>query len=99
MEFPWAQVGRKVVCLHALWNRGIGEITPVEGGVYTIRAVELSPQGKVGLRFVEIVNAPRHYLDDYGETIFYAGLFRPLTDITVFKDMLKRAPKKVTEDA
>jgi hypothetical protein len=98
-------VGQQVVCVdddytnHPAWvvvpNR------PVRGSVYTIREVcevtyETGPD--IGLRLIEVVNAPICWRDGVAEHAFHRQRFRPLrkTSIEVFERMLIKAPETVS---
>jgi hypothetical protein len=93
-------VGQKVVCVNARFERlGLrSEITPLEGRVYTIRAIDPSRGGPsvACLLLNEIINAPREYADGFRECAFRATRFRPVvnTNIEVFQRMLAPAPKQ-----
>lgn len=94
-------VGQKVVCVRDEWITLAGESTPKAGVIYTIRNIEAADAGEDGvyLQLVEIVNAPRPYIDGHKESAFWSLGFRPVverkTDISVFTEMLKTAPETV----
>lgn len=73
-------VGQKVVCVRRFdcdlpHNP---EIYPVEGCVYTVRAVHWSIRcQQPALLLEEIRNAPRQYSDRYCEARFLSSRFRP----------------------
>jgi len=75
-----------------------GEAIPVFGPVYTIRDIFVCA-GQELLRFVEIVNEPRVYLEGYQECGFNAKYFRPITErktsIEIFKAMLNPSKTEV----
>lgn len=94
-------VGQKVECIKRdRWTFFSGEIVPVFKGIYTIRAIDVDPEGTF-LRFVEIVNAPAEYDNGYGECSFWIRRFRPVverkTDISIFTAIL--TPKKAKVEA
>lgn len=96
--------GQKVTMIHnnGSWVSEYGEIVPQFGVVYTIRDI-FEGDGRVYLRFAEIVNAAFEYLDGFMECAFKARRFRPVverkTSIECFTRLLKNAPVRVTEDA
>lgn len=60
------------------------------GGEYTIRGARYDSAGEAGYVLEEIVNREINtVMDGRGEPHFYEGHFRPLTDISVFTEMLK----------
>ena len=93
-------VGMRVVCVQDDWCCQQGEAAPRRNKVYTIR--EVTAYGPhVGLRLREIVNAPRHYIESFGECYFGCQFFRPLeekkTDISVFQRLLVGASVRESE--
>lgn len=68
-------VGMRVVCVddNFLSHGTRGEITPSNGGIYTIR--EITP--RYAFRLVEIVNKPLEYKQGFGECSFQPRRFRP----------------------
>lgn len=95
-------VGQKVTPKRdAPWpDRGVGEMLPQFGEVYTIIEIEGHPTGP-GLRFAELRNTPRHYKGGFCEVMYCAAEFRPVvdnkreTDISVFKKLLNNIPVEV----
>lgn len=98
------RIGQKVVCVRkAKYPNSLhgDEITVKVGVVYTIRELYAIPEnGHLGLRFLEIRNEPRQYLNAFMECGFYANRFRPLverkTDISIFTRMLTPSKEKVS---
>jgi hypothetical protein len=87
------RIGQKVTQVRDIrWVSINGEITPSFGVVYTIRTIH-EVDGKPYLRFYEIKNQPRKYLDCDAEMAFGAWAFRPVcdrpTDISIFKKALE----------
>jgi hypothetical protein len=88
------RVGQKVVCIN---NRNlVYAVAPVLGRIYTIRIIQgkvLKPHRGVGIILDEIVNGLHSNGREYG---YYSDRFRPVverkTDISVFTEMLTRAP-------
>ncbi len=91
-------VGQKVRCVaEGTWAKARAMhpdlSVPVKGGIYTVR--EVTNFGVPGIRLVEIVNPPHLYKEGYAENAWawYSSKgkleFRPLTDISIFKEMLK----------
>jgi hypothetical protein len=74
------------------------ETIPEFGRVYTIRAVSLM-WGREFLRFVEIVNPIKLFVEGLDEVVFPARNFRPVierkTDISIFTSMLTPNRQKV----
>jgi hypothetical protein len=71
--------GMKAVCVDDRFDRSYFNTTdvyPIKGRTYTVRDVMIE-DGDVGLRLVEIVNAPRA-VQGYVESAFIATGFRPL---------------------
>ena len=90
--------GQKVVCIKDAENEKY--IAGANGGrlnvVYTIRDIRECPwTGEVGLLLEEIIN-PLHPIWET-EWLLQCDRFRPVTDITIFTDMLKEVDQK--EDA
>ena len=53
------EIGQQVVCIDDRWDpqgRAVHETFPVKGGVYTIREMSTAYDGRLALRFEEIVN-------------------------------------------
>ncbi|MQB37627.1 hypothetical protein DXT97_12575 [Agrobacterium tumefaciens] len=92
-------VGQKVVCVQNwfaeqhLTASVLGITLPVEGGVYTIRSIDVLSTDDVHVRLDEIHNPELGY-SDFGfiEQAFCQTCFRPVvqrkTDISIFTDML-----------
>lgn len=84
--------GDMVVCLRTPnWTGGLNVLVPVADGVYTVRAVLFSPEGRAGFRFEELRNPPLEYADgDHGEPVFDAVNFRKIKppDIGVLRDIV-----------
>lgn len=91
-------VGQKVVCILDFPDRGLSELQPVKGSIYTVRAIDCFPQGEA-LRLYELVNIPGRYAEGVGETSFGTSAFRPVverkTDISIFQQMLTPSTNKV----
>ena len=69
---PALKVGQKVTCINASgFARPYGELVPILGGIYTVRAV-------VGpcVRLKEIVNVPQRYQEGVVECLFTATRFK-----------------------
>jgi hypothetical protein len=86
------RIGQKVTQTHDFrWMAINGEVTPKFGIVYTVRTIH-DFDSKTYLRFYELKNEPRKYLDCEAEMAFAAHWFRPIcdrpTDIRVFKALL-----------
>src|SRR3990167_8365123 len=94
--------GRKVVCVVGTWLRAHLQpmvIFPRKDVVYTVRDVgeywhpQVAGFG-VGIRLVEITNAPQQYADGYNEISFGLQGFRPLderaTDISSLTALLQQ---------
>ncbi len=101
------QVGQKVRCTargdwsktRARWAE-YGASVPVRGGIYTVREITSRHDG-VGILLVEVVN-PK--IPGYGIEIAWAlhaddghPEFLPITDISVFKEILNKIPTKENE--
>jgi hypothetical protein len=90
------EVGQVVVCVNAEGledHARIGRV-PVEGGVYTVRAVEIR-DGEVALTLAEIVNQVLEWPGgNVGEVAFLASRFRPAkrTSLEDFEKLLAPAP-------
>ena len=106
MAYDW-HVGQRVVCVDGKielsrvykWER-----LPVEGSIYTIRAiVPCDDVGPVAFRLVEIRNRPAKYETRVRELSFLARRFRPVVergaDISVFTSILDRLPAREPVDA
>jgi len=72
------KVGQKVVCVCAFKRRTIGEITPVNGQTYTVRAEWTSDEQYIQLE--EIHNPRRYYVEGFDECGFSASGFRPVIE-------------------
>ena len=94
------EIGQRVICTNAkptsAKRKTLGEIYPVEGQVYTIRATRVW-HGEPGVHLEEIVNQPRKYVGGVDEVWFRASRFAPIkkTDISVFLKMLEPTPERV----
>jgi hypothetical protein len=86
-----------VVCVDASGIYEEVKHPPVEGGVYTVRA--LRPWGPgYALLLTELHNEPCLWADDnFGEIAFLAERFRPAvqTSLDVFEKMLAPSPKEM----
>ena len=71
------KVGQKVVCISDYDYPERWEDLPQKDKTYTIREVE-TYKGGTYLRFNEIINQPRQYVEVYYEIIFDKVDFRPL---------------------
>lgn len=94
-------VGQMVVCVDDYVHPRyvvFGEVLPVKGMVYTIRSFDRVDE-ELCLMLEEIVNAPRHYRQGFGECSFRPHRFRPVrqTSIEQFTSILNQAPQR--EDA
>ena len=85
-------VGQKVVCVDTFPYKGKpGGIN--EGEVYTIREIvdfispDLQRHG-ICVYLKEVIRPPWHGV----EVPFFAKRFRPVTDISIFEEMLNNAP-------
>jgi hypothetical protein len=96
------RVGQRVVCVKRdAWTDALSQLPleadnfPVFGMVYTVRTIDAA-HGNLYLRFEEIVNAPRNYVNGLDECNFWAARFRPVkeTDISIFTAMLAPTPKQ-----
>jgi hypothetical protein len=97
------RVGMKVVCISSGWvaNGGcVGDtILPERGSVYTVRWIGPSAIGSSGtfIRLHEIHNRLVNFSDGPMEAYFEASFFRPIverkTDISIFREILRRASK------
>jgi hypothetical protein len=91
-------VGQKVVCIDGKFpSRKYKEAHPVEGQVYTIRALRsgVFPDGSnLTIYLKEIRNPKRLYRNGFTEVSFRIRRFRPLctkkTDISIFTAMLNK---------
>lgn len=85
------QVGQLAVCIKAGWRELNYEQRPHEGSVYTVRAVvgPVGPSKFLGLRFEEIVNRPRLYIEGHLECAWNAENFRPVRThpIDIFREI------------
>lgn len=80
------RVGQLVCCIkEGVWKKANREgfIHPDKGGIYTIRTIEsaVAPgyEGRILLRFEEIINEPCRFLDGFKEIQWLGDWFRPLT--------------------
>ena len=87
-------VGQMVVCIKTLDRPGAhGKYTaPItRGQVLTIRSVDDSPNALIplGLRFEEVINAPRKWSTGFKEAAYDATRFRPVRphSIQIFHDI------------
>jgi len=93
-------VGQKVVCavdyspLKFLFSL---EILPILNKTYTIRAIN-NVDNQIGILLEEIHNPQREYATGFHEVHFDAEDFKPLTDISIFKEMLNKTPTKELVD-
>ena len=75
-------VGQKVTLIHN-WSPKraayADEVFPEYGAIYTIRSIDFD-DNREWLRFIEIKNTPRLYIDIDGELRFSSKHFRPLVD-------------------
>lgn len=97
MKYPWAQVGRKVVCIDDRWHHYIGDTwkvshvpgDPVKGQTYTITGVIPNEKGLSrdvpDPLYLRLQECPTGYL-------YPIRGFRPTTDISVFQKMLTGSP-------
>ncbi len=99
----WANVGAKCVCINddsmSFWAPGYsvsGKFLVRKGQTYTIRSVEITPDGKVGIKLVGVQDRSRL---DYGYAV---ERFRPLVvrtqeqDVEMFKRLVDRVPNMET---
>lgn len=102
-------IGQKVVCItrKSLYPNYIGRLRNPPllkvGGIYTIREIDLryiDLVGQPGVRLEELRFPPRESVWGMTELALAMSRFRPIierkTDISVFTDMLLRAPTKET---
>lgn len=100
------RIGQKVVFIgprHDSKRMHYDCVNPVVGTIYTVRSIYAPPlgvEGPIGLRSVEIVNAPK-LIEEYGlsvEIAFWEKCFRPLveskTDIGFAHEILRKATRK-----
>ena len=100
------KIGMKVVCINDREFSKAGEQVPLQDRIYTIRDMFYINERLV-LRFEEIVNFPRPYMDiGYVECCFYAAGFRPMEYKSATADILakftlteERADVKIDEPA
>lgn len=101
-------IGQRVQCICDYWEWDMSDVgfrwrehtprRPVVGGVYTIREMFTIPNGKIGLRFKELVNPRFVRVEGFWGTPTECGFphqcFQPLqekkTDISVFTEILGR---------
>ena len=94
-------VGMKVVCVIGgghRWHEDMESLA--EGGVYTIRGMNINPAtGNLNVLVDEIRNPARQCAEGFGEPYYGARRFRPVqtrkTDISIFEAMLTGARPKV----
>jgi hypothetical protein len=83
------RVGQKVVCVDIRPTQSGLKIPLTKGEIYTISAMDTTPDEFGGLAF---------YLAENDWSVFYHWRFRPIverkTDISIFKAMLTPAGKK-----
>lgn len=90
------RVGQKVVCIWDGFEKlcQYGEIAPKLNQIYTIRAIFYPSDEFTGFHFAEIINAPRKYIEIFGEIRFSSCQFRPVvdrpTDISIFHEILAK---------
>lgn len=100
-------VGQKVVCTNGTpsSNRlALKENFPIAGKVYTIRDIKsgLAEDNQLSFLLEEITNRARPYIDGTYELHFLEKRFKPLeenkTDISIFTEMLNKAPVQGREN-
>lgn len=96
------EVGQKVVCVKRVsWmlHANPRVLCPNVGQVLTIRSMQMTHCGRLGLRFEEIVNPPRDYAEGFQECCFLKDGFRPVTrtSIAIFQAMLAPQPKETVD--
>ncbi len=95
-------VGQRVVCITE-WEepRYHDEIFPKRGCFYTVRTADVEGDEQ-WLRLNEIVNPALEYEEGIGEAKFLSYGFRPVeerqTDISVFAEMLTKAPQELERE-
>lgn len=90
------KVGMKVVCVDDKHFTKEGEIVPAQDEIYTIRDMHYV-DGRLALRFEEIVNSPRVYIDmGFNECAFWAEGFKPIQYQSATSEILERF--KLTEE-
>lgn len=103
----YAKVGDKVQCIWADWRIDqyqaaltYGIDLPQKNEIYTVRSIDETILGGLGIRLMELVN-PIVCYEDVGdaEQRFSPLCFRPVPDISIFTDMLNAAPAPVEETA
>lgn len=87
-------VGQLVICVRDDIQRPFDETTPRKGVVYTVRELVQHAEDRVGVKLVEIINAPQFYANGCRECSFTSEAFRPLDDsrLDVFRKALTDAP-------
>ena len=94
------QVGDKVVCVDADFDRPYGEASPREGEIYTIREIAPTRWG-IGLRLVEVVNPHFRYVGGTVEALFEVSSFRKVqprkTSIAILERFLNDANAPIKE--
>ena len=88
--------GEMVECLKAL-ESVTDELTPVVGGIYTVRSVASFGGGMFGIRLQEIRNVPRRYFDGTYECYFRTAAFRKVKkpDISALRELVANPNTKV----
>ena len=90
-------VGCKVVCVDDKFSPVLpGEVYPVRGHQYRIRAINCDNQG-IGVLLEEIVNEPQWYSNGFCECDFYVRRFRPVKSdpLAIFRKMCRDAERNV----
>lgn len=95
-------VGQKVVCVDDCWGTEdsrwcrMTPNRPVLRCVYTIRLVEMFPDGMAGFLLCELRNPEGAFYEGFSEPQFGARRFRPVktTNIEIFTAMLAPQPKE-----
>jgi len=79
------------------WDREPHICVPRCGVVYTIRSIEAALDGTddLFLALEEIRNPPEQYADEFGEPVWFADEFRPLSEsrLAIFRQHLAPSPK------
>ena len=85
-------VGQKVVCILPCAGWCDEMLQPEVGAIYTVRATAPCPRsGRPHLLLREIVNVILDTeLDGVGEPYYAAHFFRPVTNISIFTEILDR---------
>jgi hypothetical protein len=94
------RVGQKVVCVDDTnyhpdsGNGEMGGELPVKGNIYIVSATGLTnPVDPNNLPCIHVEGLDRD--DEYP---LWAHRFRPLTDISIFEEMLKKKPHQLLDD-